>query len=522
MLSASGLDSTVAWYQNAGGSNPSFTRRVISTSALFASSVFAIDFDNDGDIDVLSASSNDSAVAWWANDGASTPLFPHLITADAMGALAVHAADLNADNVPDVIAAASLGDRVIVYEVAEPPLGSCCKTDGSCLDNMCESDCGIIEHGWAWSTGSACADLTCPGSEAPATFLTEALDFDEFKQTIQDLAAFGTRHWSLPQNMLAVNYIKNKLESFGYENVTLDSYTFGGQTRQNVYATKIGAVHPTEMYILGAHLDSICSMPACSGTMEDAPGADDDGSGTASVLQMARVFASAHTDVSIRFCLWNNEETGLNGSEAYVMNHRDLQGTIEEPTWLGMIQEDMILYDHGPGLFPDADVEYQQADTEDGRAIILGEFVAGAMQRYGTMPAQVGNNMNFTDSVPFLGETAAISVRENQRVSEIGNGSNPNYHMPTDLFETYTEQDFAFGFNIVRMICGAVGELAGAVPLGDQDADGDIDLLDYEQFLNCQTGPDGELAPGCGFFDFDSDGDVDLGDLRGFQLAFTG
>jgi hypothetical protein len=341
---------------------------------------------------------------------------------------------------------------------------------------------------------------------------------DTFRQIIIDLVAFGTRYWARPENLLAVDYIKEKLESFGYDNVTLDPYIFQNQLRHNVYATKMGVVRPKEMYILGAHLDSF----NINGDQSNAPGADDDGSGTSSVLEMARVFAKARTDVSIRFVLWNNEETGLDGSEAYVINHELLQGTLDEPTWLGMIQQDMILYDHGPGKIPDADVEYQAAQTNNGRAIMLADFVAGAMARYGEMPVEVGDNMDFTDSKSFQGATAAISVRENQRVSEIGNGSNPHYHQPTDLPETYTDADYEFGFNILRMIAGAIGEVSGAIFIGDQDGDQDVDLIDFEAFLECVTGPGGVAAPECDVFDADGDGDVDWADYRALQLNFTG
>jgi len=61
------------------------------------------------------------------------------------------------------------------------------------------------------------------------------------------------------------------------------------------------------------------------------------------------------TDRSIRFALWNNEETGLNGARAYAEQRKDLQGIespkgsgkYPEPKWLGMIQHDMMMFDHG-------------------------------------------------------------------------------------------------------------------------------------------------------------------------------
>ena len=113
----------------------------------------------------------------------------------------------------------------------------------------------------------------------PAALVVDQLRIVEFKQTIADLASFGSRYWDQPGNALAVAYIRDKLESFGYANVTLDPYVFRGELRHNVYATKVGIVRPAEMYIVSAHLDSFSRVD-----VRDAPGADDDASGTALVV----------------------------------------------------------------------------------------------------------------------------------------------------------------------------------------------------------------------------------------------
>ncbi len=90
VLSASADDNTIAWYENDGGSPPLFTKHVISTSALGAGSVFAVDVDNDGDVDVLSASKDDNKIAWYESDGGSPPTFAaHVITGRALAAAAL-------------------------------------------------------------------------------------------------------------------------------------------------------------------------------------------------------------------------------------------------------------------------------------------------------------------------------------------------------------------------------------------------------------------------------------------------
>ena len=75
VLSSSYSDDKIAWYENDGAADPSFTARTIATAADGAYSVYAADIDNDGDMDVLSASVTDDKIAWYENDGAADPSF---------------------------------------------------------------------------------------------------------------------------------------------------------------------------------------------------------------------------------------------------------------------------------------------------------------------------------------------------------------------------------------------------------------------------------------------------------------
>ncbi len=116
VLSASSGDDKITWYENDGNSNPSFTAHTITTNAVRAQSVYAADVDGDSDTDVLSASSDDDKIAWYENDGNSNPSFTaHTITTNANGARSVHAADVDGDGDTDVLSASSL-DGVTWYE----------------------------------------------------------------------------------------------------------------------------------------------------------------------------------------------------------------------------------------------------------------------------------------------------------------------------------------------------------------------------------------------------------------------
>ena len=76
-------------------------------------------------------------------------------------------------------------------------------------------------------------------------------------------------------------------------------------------------------------------------------------------------------------------------------------------------------------------------------------------------PATIGANMAGTDSIMFEDLVPSVSVRENERVTGIVMGSNPNHHESTDNYQNYGEDDFRFGFNAAQTTLGAVGKLAG-------------------------------------------------------------
>ncbi|MRX08407.1 M20/M25/M40 family metallo-hydrolase [Pseudoduganella sp. FT25W] len=378
----------------------------------------------------------------------------------------------------------------------------------------------------------------------PIAVLVRQLTLDKYKATIKSLTQFGDRRQGTQRNRNALDWIEAQLKSYGCTNTERLQYQFtqaapdapaarraaglpsggaggppgqGGSTlfgnrmptgvntdpmrqpdqrlralnaehtpvgtspRENVYCTKVGKTHPEEMYIVSAHMDGIGFGEA----------ANDDGSGTALVMELARIFSmpGVETDRSIRFILWNNEETGLNGAAAYVEQRKDLQGVeapkgsgrYPEPKWLGMIQHDMMMYDHGmpipqqdasgktvyvsppeQRLEADVNIEYQSVSTQaEGSAKLAWAFRA-ANDKYATnYPAAVGFHMTNTDSTPFMNLVPSISLRENERGQQIGAGWNPNWHQPTDNYDTYSDKDFLLGLNAAQTTLSGVAQLAG-------------------------------------------------------------
>ena len=244
--------------------------------------------------------------------------------------------------------------------------------------------------------------------------------------------------------------------------------------RTEVYCTKVGTTRPDQMYIIGAHMDG-------HGVNEAV---NDDGSGTALVMELARIFSSpdVETEVSIRFALWNNEETGTNGAGAYVDQRFELQGIespagsgrYPEPTWLGMIQHDMMLWDHGAPRSdgtvsrdqrPEADVniEFQSDSVLADESMKLAFVFKAAADAYNTdYPAAVGPHMTNTDSRRFQDIIPSISLRENERGAMTGGGWNPTWHTPLDVWTTFTDDDFRLGLNAGQTTLAGLARLTGA------------------------------------------------------------
>jgi hypothetical protein len=202
-----------------------------------------------------------------------------------------------------------------------------------------------------------------PDPSIPVQRAINRLSVEAFTENIRRLANFGDREQGSRSYDTAAAWVTSELESVGYS-VQKHFYSYRGSARSSLYVTKVGSEYPDRMFLVTAHLDGRGNGGA----------ADDDASGSSLVLEMARMLAAPDiaTSISVRLIWWNNEETGLDGSEAYAEDRESLQGTesppgsgnYPEPTWLGMLQHDMILFDHGlPAQVnqiadADADIEY--------------------------------------------------------------------------------------------------------------------------------------------------------------------
>jgi hypothetical protein len=113
ILSASSNDNTIAWYENDG--QQKFTEHTITTSAMNATWVVSVDLDRDGDLDVIASSLDGNSITWYENDG-TQKFKPHLITVTENEIDAFVVADLDGDGDTDIVASSKANDSVTWYE----------------------------------------------------------------------------------------------------------------------------------------------------------------------------------------------------------------------------------------------------------------------------------------------------------------------------------------------------------------------------------------------------------------------
>jgi len=228
----------------------------------------------------------------------------------------------------------------------------------------------------------------------------------------------------------------------------------------------------SDLVVLGCHLDSTAaSQPGYQSATHPAPGRDDDGSGLAGVLTLARYLWSLRGKLThtVRFCFFNAEEVGLVGSKAYAANLKAMNAPIR-----GVICMDMIGYNSDAQRIFEIHAGYTDPVVRD-RSLPLAQTMATAAAAYGTLAAgQIykglssagGPDRNTFDGAINRSDHAAfhqqgygaVLVSEDffaNLATEPSADPNPHYHRPSD-----TVVDLAYARAIVCAVSQAVVKLA--------------------------------------------------------------
>jgi len=154
-----------------------------------------------------------------------------------------------------------------------------------------------------------------------------AVSTDRIRETLADLTALpGRSGYDGQQAALAL--LQGRLDELGVSSSALE-YSSGGNTFSNLEVTIPGGSLASEIYAAGAHYDAVSG----------SPGADDDGSGTAAIVEIARVLSGCSYARTIKLLLFSNEESGTLGSSAYASAAADRGDDIR-----GFLSLDMIAY----------------------------------------------------------------------------------------------------------------------------------------------------------------------------------
>lgn len=297
--------------------------------------------------------------------------------------------------------------------------------------------------------------------------------------TAERLQNFYSRAVTYHGNDAATGYLEEeyrKIIRTAVERQYFDAGERGGnKVVANVVAGIPGVSRPDEQVLVGAHFDS-ATLGSSEGSVVYSPGADDNASGTAAVLECARILSGYAFDRTLVFVAFNAEEVGLVGSTYYAEAARDRGDDIR-----AMINLDMVAYDVGP------------LDAEaigNGASYDMAELMAKKAEKYTSVdmvPRSGGSSSS--DHAPFW-ENGYRAIWE----FEGWNDSSPHIHTTSDTVDTLRVDFFE---DMVRILVATAFDLAGpntspligiVEPDGDDYADDtftirwwDVDVDDWQR-----------------------------------------
>lgn len=287
--------------------------------------------------------------------------------------------------------------------------------------------------------------------------IVDRVDAERWFQTVETLSAFNRNSFSptldSARDWVLARFTESALETsiFPFTMPAIGSCnpTSAPIDLTNPIGLKRGETLPDEWIIVGAHYDSR-NINRCDGTSAPQPGANDNASGCAGVIELARVYQAVATERSILFMCFSGEEQGLWGSRRYV---EGLQGSGELSKVVHMLNMDMLGYDAGGPL----DARVETTATHSG---LLADYSAAAATYAPELNIITSSSVSAgSDHWYFLqAGVPAVVTWEN------GASVYPHYHRATDLPENMTRgRELAGG--ILKMDAAMLAQLAGLTTL---------------------------------------------------------
>ncbi|UCG31283.1 MAG: M28 family peptidase, partial [candidate division WOR-3 bacterium] len=270
--------------------------------------------------------------------------------------------------------------------------------------------------------------------------IVDQVDPDSVLSVVQRLQDFVTRYSTHDSCDAAADYIAGKFTDYGCDSVYFQYHTTGHAP--NVVGVKTGTLYPDSIYtVVCGHFDATSYL-----SPNIAPGADDNASGTASVIEAIRVMRNYQFEYSVRYIAFSGEEFGLYGSYYYASLARSQGDSI-----LGVLNADMIAY---VNAYPES-VEVL-AKISNPPCEPFADFFVAAADSYTTLLARkrMVTSAAYSDHHPFWqnGYLAVCNIEDNPLV-------NPYYHEPGDTIGA-GYNDNAFCTEVVKAQVAALSLMA--------------------------------------------------------------
>ena len=288
--------------------------------------------------------------------------------------------------------------------------------------------------------------------------LLDQLTSDDLTAIIADLSGetpviidgqevtLATRYTFTQGDDQAAQYIYQRYTDMGLD-VSYFDWTYGQYSGRDVIAQIPGVLHPERVWFIGGHFDSISNDP-----YNRAPGADDNGTGSASTLLIARILSQAQVADTVRFVHFSGEEQGQWGSKRYVPS---LAGSGEEI--MGYIDLDMFGWDGNGDRVAELHTGTGEASNALGTAMIDANDVYTQGLSFERKQASASR---FSDHSPFWdGGYPAVLAIENFFTDAIPGDHSPWYHNTGDALDRV---DLDYTLRYARTALAAIAELAGA------------------------------------------------------------
>lgn len=319
--------------------------------------------------------------------------------------------------------------RFLLVELNADLVAACDKGDQPCYGIRPITDKMVVFQEPAITTARSTPQIQIQN-------LVEQVSCSSLEANLTKLVSLPNRYSTNSFYLEAANWAKEQLAAMGYE-TKLETITVNGSISQNMIADKPGNHgEDKDLILVIAHLDSINIADSPNG---DAPGADDNGSGSAGLLEIARVFQTYPNNHDLRFILVGGEEQGLFGSRQYLAS---LQAA-EKERIKAVLNMDMI----GTRNTPTPTVLLEGAPLSQSIIDALTE----AASTYTELKVQTSLEPFASDHVPFIEmEIPAVLTIEG------ADSANSNIHTAND---TIDKLDYDLMLSILRMNVAGIANL---------------------------------------------------------------